>query len=317
RFRVKKAIDEVRNSPNQYARSLVTKQKGIIGVVRNGVDIDRSNDKEIYSFDVLPDTYLSDMLDYIVSEIRASEYSVLLDWVCWLDDVPDSMWRLPRILDDNRIDGLLWASGCMVPQTVEKLARFKFPVVLVGARASEYDWVDTSPENGITMAVDYFAKRGHRDIAFINGPGFTQTSPRKLSGFLGSMQNNSLRVKDDWLETANFSGQGGYEAMRRIIAAGTLPTAIVTAQDAIAVGALRCIYENGLSCPRDISIIGYEDGLLAEYAYPPLTTICSRKSELGRTAARVLLNRIENPNVNHVRMIIDPYLVERASVRSL
>ncbi|MDO4549286.1 MAG: substrate-binding domain-containing protein, partial [Clostridia bacterium] len=288
-----------------------------IGVVRNGVDIDRTNGKEIYTFDVLPDTYLSDMLDYIVSEIRTSEYTVLLDWVCWLDEVPDSMWRLPRILDENRIDGLLWASGCMIPQTIEKLMRFKFPVVLIGGRTSEYDWVDTNPENGITLAVDHLAKRGHREIAFINGPGFTQTSPRKLTGFLGAMQKNALAVKDEWLETASFSGQGGYDAMRRIIAKGVLPTAVVTAQDAIAVGALRYMYENGLSCPGDLSIIGYEDGLLAEYAYPPLTTVCSRKSELGRTAARVLLNRMENPNANRVRMIIEPYLVERASVRNL
>ena len=85
----------------------------------------------------------------------------------------------------------------------------------------------------------------------------------------------------------------------------------------MAVGALRFFYEHGVMCPRDISIIGFEDSILSEYSVPPLTSVCVRKDILGTEGTKVLINRIANSKAKHVRLTIEPELICRDSVAKL
>ncbi len=317
RYKVLQTIEEIGYVPNQYARSLVTKHKGAIGVVRNGVEMGRGSTKEGYAFDALPNTYLADMLDVIVAEINNSGYSMLLDWVYWLDDVPVEMWTLPSIMNANRIDGLIWAGGILMPAHLERFRQLKFPIVLIGARDDDYDWVDTDPGKGIYEMTKHVISCGHKDIAFINGLGSTQTSARKMAGFSKAMQEAGLEVLSTHCEKATFSGSGGYAAMDRLLAQGIQPTAVITAHDTLAAGVIRYLSQKGIACPADISVTGFEDGLLSEYSNPPLTTVYTNKKMLGAQGSQILINRISNPKAKHVKMIVEPKIILRDSVRNL
>lgn len=102
--------------------------------------------------------------------------------------------------------------------------------------------------------------------------------------------------------------------MKALWESGARPDGLVTAHEAIALGAMRFLYEQGLRIPEDISITSYETSVLGSYSIPPLTSVNIKKEEMGAIAARMLLRRIEHPEAPLQKQIITPELVTRASV---
>ena len=204
----------------------------------------------------------------------------------------------------------------MTEEQTALLKRLEMPVVTIGSRFDCFDYVDTDPEEGMYQMTKHVLSCGHRRIAVINGPAASQTSARKRAGIERAMAEAQCALREDWVEAASFSGLGGYNAMKRLWEGGARPTAVLTALDVLAAGAIRFLQENGLQVPCDISVTGYEDGLLAEYMSPALTTVCSHKEKLGRNASRILAHRVEHPSAQQVRLIIPPELIIRHSVQS-
>ncbi len=317
RVRVLQAIEETGYVPNSSARALVTNKKGVIGVIRNGFEPGNSSEKEGYAFDTSPNTYLADMLDAIVAEASKSNYNMLMDTVYWIEHMPTEKWEMPSAMDSSRIDGVLWVGGILLPSHLEKLSKMELPIVLIGARDDHFDWVDTDPEQAIYDMTKYVISCGHTKLAFINGLDSTQTSARKMSGFMKAVQEAGITLQKGALEKSYFSGQGGYEAMERLLQLEERPTAVITAHDKVAVGVIHCLNAHGLSCPQDVSVTGFEDGLLSEYCLPPLTTVYINKRRLGMSGSQILINRIANPKAKNVKLIIEPKLIIRKSVRDL
>ncbi|HVF29010.1 MAG TPA: substrate-binding domain-containing protein, partial [Pyrinomonadaceae bacterium] len=105
----------------------------------------------------------------------------------------------------------------------------------------------------------------------------------------------------------------GKRAAREMIAAGELPTAIVAANDLMALGAMRELRAAGFRVPHDVSIVGFDDIAFAALAEPPLTTVCLPRDELGRRAVEALLATIEHPEQEGVEIHLPTYLVVRGS----
>ena len=306
RDKVLKVIKKLDYTPNQYARSLVTKTKKIIGVVWP-TDNPANN---LFSFEDNIDTYLAEMLPSIEKEINDSNYSMLVEHFC----INDPSVSLPFIMSSNRVDGVLVTGGIVNDAFLEKLMESSIPTVLVGSRHAELDYVDTDPEHAIYLSAKYLIENGHRDIMFINGPESSQTSERKMKGFVKAMREYGLSGKEGWAMRADYSGIAAYGVMSRSWDRGIKPTGIIGASDSIAIGALRFLYERGIYCPKDVSAIGFEDGLLAAYSLPPLTSVRVYKERIGVEACRVLINRINQPDSEKVRLIIEPSLIVRGSV---
>ena len=317
RLRVLHVIEELNYAPNQYARSLVTKRRNIVGVVRTVVTSQKDAYRGGYHFNELPDTYLADMLDAIVDEVTRMRYSLLFDVLAWAkEDVLQDV-ELPAMAQDGRVDGLIWASGFMTEPHRQFLTQQHLPVVTIGSRFDCFDWVDTDPEKGIYLMTKYVISCGHRNIAFINGLNNTQTSSHKLIGFKKAMEEAGLEISLTRLDQAAFSGVGGYNAMKRIWERGERPTAVITALDILAVGVIHYLQEIGLHVPNDISVTGYEDGILTEHMIPRLTSVNTKKAELGRQGSQILINRIKNARAKPVRVVIQPEIVIRDSVRDI
>lgn len=316
RYRVMEAVQKLGYVPNQYARSLVTRKKHVIGVIRQNNFSARDGMKSGYRFDEIPDTYLADMLDDIVHELSTLGYSLLLDVAAWSGDDPQAA-SLPAIAQASRIDGLIWAGGFMTEKQTAMLRQLNIPIVTIGSRFDCFDFVDTDPEEGLYRMTKHILSCGHRKIAVINGPAASQTSARKIKGVERALNESGLSLPDGWTEEASFSGLGGYNAMKRLWERGVRPTAVITALDVLAAGAMRFLQEAGLQIPRDISVTGYEDGMLSEYLTPPLTTVCSHKEKLGLNASRILAHRIDHPAAQQVKLVIPPEIVIRRSVQSI
>lgn len=309
RRRIASAAEELNYVPNGCARSLVTQRNLVLGVIRC---IDKLGES-FYAFNTTVDTYLSEMLKSIEQESVGAGYSLMVDWASTVD----SSVGLPHMYEDGKVDGVMMVGGIVNEGLPVRLAKRGIPTVMAGSRTDALDWVDTDYTKAIRMAVSHLVSLGHRKIAFINGPDISQTSVLKLHGYREGLEEAGLEVREEMIRKGDFSGQAGYDAMRSMWMDGVRPTALITAVDSIAIGALRFLHEPKVYCPKDISIVGFEDGILAEYAIPPLTTVSAEKQKVGETACKLLIERILHPERPLQRVVIEPRLVVRDSARPL
>jgi DNA-binding LacI/PurR family transcriptional regulator len=238
---------------------------------------------------------------------------MLIDWdFCFLDEN-----SLPSIIEGDKVDGVLLAGGFNKKMPVDRILGKNIPIVLVGSRHERFDYVDTNFELGLRLAMQHLLDYGHKNIAFINGPETSQSSRRKMDGYLQALRENKLEFREEFISSGNFTGRDGYLGMKRIIESGVRPTALAAATDGVALGAMRYLHEKGIYCPRDISIIGFEGGLLAEYSVPPLTTVNMRKEIIGEEASKILIKRLEKNKFKLIHLIIEPELNMGGSIRRI
>lgn len=309
RYKVLQKMKEMNYIPNQYARSLVTKRKNVIGLTW----MTYNDSTDWFSFRGHADTYLTEMLPSIEKEVNLSNYSILLEHY----SINNTKEALPSIMRDEKVDGMLIIGGIVNDTVLQSIKNSNLPTVLIGSRHEDFDYVDTDPTLGVYKATKYLLEHGHKDIVFINTLGLSQSSERKLLGFQKAMEEFGVPIKEGWVGESDYSGQSAYNEMKRMWEDGIRPTAVLGGYDCITLGALRFLYSQGLRCPEDISAIGFEDNILAEYSNPPLTTIRVFKKKLGLEACNVLFNRIRKPNAKKVRLIIEPELEIRESVASI
>lgn len=309
RYKVIQKMKELNYIPNQYARSLVTKRKNVIGLT--WMTYNESTDW--FSFSGHADTYLTEMLPSIEKEVNASNYSMLLEHY----SINNSEELLPSIMRNEKVDGMLIMGGIVNDFVLEGIRNTNLPTVLIGSRHDLFDYVDTDSALGIYKGTMYLLDNGHTDIVFINTSTYSQSSDRKMAGFKLAMEERGEKIKEGWVGESDYSGQCAYNVMKNMWENGVHPTAIIGGYDCITLGALRYLLDQGLRCPDDISAVGFEDNILAEYSNPPLTTIRIFKRKLGLEACRVLFNRIKKPNAKSVRLIIEPELEIRASVKNI
>lgn len=300
--KVRKAIETLQYHPNQYARSLVTKHKKVVGVIRI-VDEERDDhSQDLYASTV--DTYLQDMLWNIEEVIRLHGSSMVLGWYDAL--APE---QIPSILDPSRVDGIICVGSFISAQLIAAVKRSGLAAVLVGARDAAFDFVDADVERAFQLSASSMLQRGRRRLLLLNGPGNSQSSQRREAGFLQAV---AMAGAEGRTCNCQFSGKSAEE-----VCLGMIPTfkpdAIIAGADCMAVGALNAMRRLHLSCPEDISVMGYEDGLLAQYSVPPLSTVRIHKGRIGTEGAMLLFDRIGNPSAPPVQKIVEPELLFRSS----
>jgi LacI family transcriptional regulator len=214
-----------------------------------------------------------------------------------------------------QVDGLLLAMARRRDPLVEELRGGPTPVVLVNRTIDRGGVSAVIPDDqaGMTIAVEHLYELGHRRIGHVAGPSDTSTGARRAAGFAAAMA--SLGLSGGVLGHASAFGEAaGREAARPLFARRPPPTAIVAANDLIALGVIEAGEEAGLRCPRDFSVIGFNDMPFVDRFRPPLTTIRIPEYEIGRRAAGLLQGRIEQPDQKPETILIGPELVVRESV---
>ena len=145
KYKVYEAIKALNYIPNQSARSLVTKHSRVIGVIKGMEHVQNT----IYSFEGLVDTYLSEMLHSIETQIEQNQYSMMIDW-CFN---PEEEALYVPVMDPSKVDGLLYVGGFLSDGVAQRILQTGIPAVLIGSRHEAFDYVDTMPEKGILQAV--------------------------------------------------------------------------------------------------------------------------------------------------------------------
>ena len=239
--------------------------------------------------------------------------------LCNTEDVPERETTYLRVLRERQVDGLLIASSRMADAVITRLRRERFPFVLVNRSARGAELTVTVDNRGSAAeAIAHLAALGHRRIGHIAGPQTTTTGLERAEGARAAIRR--LALAEDpalWIEAAAFSEEAGYAAARSLLALRERPTAIFGANDLIAIGALRAAREAGVRVPADLSLIGFNDIRQAELLEPPLTTVRVPQYEMGATAARLLIARLQHEPMAASHVVLPAALAVRASTAPL
>jgi DNA-binding LacI/PurR family transcriptional regulator len=197
--------------------------------------------------------------------------------------------------------------------TTADLAGWNGPTVVAGLRETAPDGADlvaSDDDLGGRLACEHLLGLGHRKIGHLTGSG--GPAHHRRAGFLSSMRAARLRIRMAG-ENGGTTEQDGYRSATELLDRYPDITAIVAANDVMALGTLAAIREHGRSVPEDISLVGYDNSPLAQSRYLSLTTVDDRSTAVGAAAATALLARIEDPTGTAIRTMIEPALVVRAT----
>ncbi|KHF41640.1 LacI family DNA-binding transcriptional regulator [Halalkalibacter okhensis] len=200
------------------------------------------------------------------------------------------------IFDDENV-GVICV-GPMHPSVIEIIMARVQLIISVGTNPIyDIDYLTIDFEKGAMKAIEYLYRLGHKNIGFIGGSspktGVSFEDETRYRGFLKALKNHNLSLNPEWVYDGAFETAGGYEAMNKIFSQKKRPTALFTASDRMAYGAYKSILEHGWSIPDDISIVSFDDIEMSKFVHPELTTVHVYKEELGRTAVKLLLQRLD------------------------
>ena len=164
------------------------------------------------------------------------------------------------------------------------------------------------------MATECLIKHGHTEIAYINSDHKISDSCDRKAGYLKALQDNHLSCPDSYTLDAHLSDQGGYTAMTELLAKNLPITAVLAYNDYMAAGALMALNENNITVPEKMSLIGFDNGLIARYIHPQLTTINYPIKLMGIQATELSLKLAKNEKIESTTNMFAPALVKRLSV---
>ena len=216
----------------------------------------------------------------------------------------------------RHVDGLVLATARLRHPLLAEASRAEMPVVLINRLAQDYSFPSVSVDNerGVRMAVAHLSALGHRRIAHIAGPQEMSTGLSRYRGFVTAMESSRLQVDDDLVVFAKaFTVEEGLRCGRLLLERGTGCTAIAAGNDMLAVGCYGALDDAGLSCPEDISVVGFNDMPFIDRLRPPLTTIRFPHYQVGTEAAQLLLERIAEHSGPVKILYLAPELVIRGS----
>ena len=301
RLRVQQAIHELDYRPSVLAKRLVSGKTSTVGVV-----IPHSAG---YVFSHL---YFNDVLRGVGEILGRHGLDLLLH--LGRDDLPYA-----ELFRQHRVDGLILLSIPVDDTLHHDLLDSEAPCVFT-CRISVTDnpthWVDADAETGMEQAVDHLVALGHRHIGFLAGPHNFVLARFQESGFRKAMKKHGLTVNDRWIQvgTDDYSFEAGQRMASELMSRHPRPTAVACRDDMTAIGAIRAIESLGLRVPGDVSIIGFDDVVLARYITPALTTVRQDGYQKGRVAASTLVEVMNGSIREHPRQVVlDTELIIRDS----
>jgi LacI family transcriptional regulator len=296
RQRVLNAAKKFEYRPNLHARMLRTRLTNTVGVV----------------VPELSEGYFTGLMLGVEEYLLQAGYLYFtVSHLCR----PDLLEEYPDLLISRGVDGLL-----LVNTDLRK--RVPLPAVGVSShiKVPGVTNVILEHDRAMRLALRHIYELGHRRIAFMKGQRFSLDSESRWQSINSIAQEIGIVIRPElciYLEKNVWSPELGYPPMRDLLARTRDFTAIVCFNDTSAIGAIRAIEDVGLSCPKDISVIGFDDILVAEYTNPRLTTVRQPLHKMGLTAAELLIKRIQSPNEPYAETVLfSPELIVRESTAS-
>ena len=296
RDRVLKAIKDLNYHPNLHARSLAAGKSRTFGVLVSNME----------------NPFFFDIVCQVEEEAHNCGYEVV---VANTNYRPDQLLKSIRLMTGRRVAGLAVIVSELEPEVTDELLGAKFPVVFydVGVAGPHAATIRTNYREGMYKLAQYLFEQGHKKrIAWVGH--HIQLSP--LYDRRDALVNAYALLSPE-AEIRTFIGrdslEGGWQTTREMLSSGFKPTAVVCANDFMAVGVLRALREENISVPGEMSVTGVDNIKLSEFCHPTLTTVHVPRDRIGRMVFEKLVSGTEEGVAQSNEFTIDPELVIRES----
>jgi DNA-binding LacI/PurR family transcriptional regulator len=284
--RIRKIAADMGYQPSAVARSLVMKKTHTIGVVVT----------------TIADPFIGEVVSGIEEMANEHGYSVIL---ANSNADPKREVKVAQLFHERRVDGILVTSSRVGALYVPLLSKLRVPIVLINNQHPG-QFVHSVMIDNVTASRDatrHLIQLRHKRIAYISDQFGFQSDVERFAGYRQALEAADLPFLPELIAHGDGRPEGGASAMQQLLARPVPPTAVFCYNDMSALGALSCIRAHCLRVPEDISLVGFDDLLVASYSDPPLTTIRQPKQQMGRTAMEILLKLFsEVPSETTIKM---------------
>jgi LacI family transcriptional regulator len=295
--KVLRAAESIGYQPNPIARSLKTARTSTVGVV----------------IPDLTNPLFPPIVRGIEDVLNSAGYHA---WIVNTDNDEQREEAQIESLRSRQVEGLIVATARLDHPLLVRLHEQGVRMVLVNRRVTGLELPSVSADDamGIGLAVAHLAARGHRRVAHLAGPQHTSTGVLRARAFRHAARDHGLATDPGLVVECGFwSEASGAQALRGLLDSGADFSAIVAGNDLIALGCYDVFAERAITCPDDISVVGFNEMPFLDKMRPPLTTVSVPHYEIGTEAARLLLDTIEEPERHPRSILLTPSLVVRAS----
>lgn len=297
--RIKQIASEHGYSPNAFARRLVTKKSHTLGVFFLSRD-------EIQFME----NFGTQFLDGIAQTSHLRGYDLLFFTMTRDRSNEKSYMRLCR---EKHVEGVIFIGMTSDDPHLAEISQSEIPVCVIDypVEGPRVGYVTSDNDRGVRSALEHLYELGHRDIGFLGGPEVSPVAMIREGTYWQWMQERGLeRYRRTW--RGNFTKASGHDRGNEILADPRRPSAILAANDFMALGFLKACRDRGLKVPTEISLVGYDNAVSGEYSDPGLTTVAQNASAMGASAVEFLFAYLDGGEPEKA-VKIDPGLVVRES----
>jgi LacI family transcriptional regulator len=303
RRRIVTAAGKLNYEPNYLARSLSRSRTLSIGVILEDI----------------MNPFFTEVAKGIETALGAGGYSMLLTSSGY---VPEAELELTRTLLRNRVDGMLITPVAMDSASIRLLLERKVPFFVMNEKSEggDFNWIDSDNLAGGYLAAEHLLKLGHRRFLILRNMALHGTRDR-FEGIRRALDDRKIPLADQVILDGAATRQDGRLLVDKFVTANgrdNMPSAVVAANDLVAIGVLESLFALGIRVPQEVSIIGYDDIYIAGLLRVPLTTVHQAKYRMGQIAAAGLLEMLDGRQEPGGRQVlIAPKLVIRESCKEL
>lgn len=284
RERVVQRAAELGYRPHPGARSMKSSKSHAVGVI---LPMDERGGPFINAL-------YSSLLGSIAGVLETRGYTLLVT-THFSASVHDEVNRYEHLIQSRSVDGFVIVRTLLNDPRVKLLHDRSVPFVTYGRSQLNFDhpWVDTDNERAFELATQRQIQHGHRCIGLLNGPGAYTFAKLRRDGYEHALRQAGIEPKAEWILEGDLTESSGYSLTRRLLAQAQRPTALICANDAMAIGAIAACRQHGLQVGKDMAIMGYGNSDASRYCEPALTTIDHKVADNGRHLGQLLLAQLE------------------------
>ena len=293
-------VEKMGYQRNAIARNLKVKTTHTIGVLLPKVET----------------TFYIEILNGIEDMAHKNNYSV---FICNTGFNSNLTPYYLNVLSERQVDGIIVCSLSPKDMYDKDIVNTKIPCILVSTISPRFPipYIKVDDYQASYAATNYLIKHGHTKIAMIGGEKEDPIAglPR-LEGYIAALKEHNLPINDSLIKHGGFSFKEGKNSMKELLNENKKFTAIFASCDDIALGVMFIAHKRGISIPKDLSIIGYDNTKISEMVYPPLTTIAQPSYEMGQKSVEMLITTLTTDK--KCENIIMPFeIIKRETVKKI
>ena len=288
-----------------------------------GYSVEQTEKKKNVSFTryialILPDItnpFFADLAKSVEDSLRRKGYSLVLANTDFSEDNEAAQIRELMV---KRLEGILLVpSGIRAREEHDLPRRYQIPMVLLDRKLegiSDIPGVYSNNEYASVISCEHLIRKGARDIVFISGPLNVSTSIERFEGYKAVLAQHSIPFRPEMCRHGSYTVESGYNAVLELERSGISYSAILAANDLMALGALKAVREFGYRVPEDVQIIGFDNIEFSQYCEPSLSTMQQPTFDMGAKAVELLTGIIEKRDTVQPERLI-PKLLMRKTTR--